>query len=312
MTTHGARPFIKWAGGKTQLLPALGGLFPAKFRTYFEPFLGGGAVFWHIAGSQRFEKAVLNDFNQELIDTYTVVRDYPVQLVAALNEHMRQAWNTQEYFTEMRKLRPEDLDIIPRAARIIYLNKTCFNGLYRVNKSGGFNAPFGRYANPKLFEGSNIKKCSALLNKQKVLLLTGDFNRVPAMQMDGDDGAFAHEAGPGDVVYFDPPYVPVSATANFLSYTSDGFTSVDQDRLAICFRNLAKKDVSCILSNSDTPVVRKLYGDFEIVPVQAKRNINSKGTGRGNVGEVIVVYRGAAHRTAAPQEKKDLIDMLWP
>ena len=283
MTLHTARPFIKWAGGKNQLLPALGGLFPTKFRTYYEPFIGGGAVFWHIAASRRFEAALLNDFNEELIDTYTAIRDSHEALIAALNEHMRQAWNTQEYFTEIRKQRPADLDLVARAARMIYLNKTCFNGLYRVNKSGGFNAPFGRYENPKLFEGDNIRGCSEVLQR-KVELTKGDFTQAIT------------KASAGDVVYFDPPYVPVSETSNFLGYTSDGFGSMDQERLALCFRDLAKKDVSCILSNSDTPLVRKLYEGFEIVSVQAKRNINSKGDKRGNVGEVIVIHRGAAHR----------------
>lgn len=280
-----ARPFIKWAGGKTQLLPALGGLFPVKFRTYYEPFLGGGAVFWHIAASRRFESAVLNDWNAELIGTYTVVRDLSDALIGALDDHRKNAWNTQEYFTEMRGKDPRDLNVIQRAARMIYLNKTCFNGLYRVNKSGGFNAPFGRYKNPKLYDEKNLRACAEALC-QNVTLRDGDFT-----------GAVT-EAVAGDVVYFDPPYLPVSTTADFTSYTSDKFSVSDHHRLAITFKKLADRDVSCILSNSDTETVRKLYEDYEIVSVQAKRNINSKGDGRGTVGEVIIIHRGAAHRAS--------------
>ncbi len=283
MQTSDARPFIKWAGGKGQLLPAIRTLLPEKVQTYYEPFLGGAAVFWSVSSGRRFARAVLNDWNQELIDTYTVVRDSPADLLNALNEHKRQAWNTQEYFHEIRRQIPEELGIVARAARMIYLNKTCFNGLYRVNKSGGFNSPFGRYNNPSLVDPNNIRACSDCLNRN-VTLLQGDFTQAVVT------------AQAGDLVYFDPPYVPVSATADFASYTAQGFDIDDQHRLSICFRALAKKDVSCILSNSDTEVVRKLYEDFEIVPVQVQRRINSKGTGRGHVGEVLVIHRGAAHR----------------
>jgi DNA adenine methylase len=283
MTTTGARPPIKWAGGKTQLLPAISALLPSKIQTYYEPFLGGGAVFWHVASTRRFERAQLNDLNRELIETYQVIRDSPEALIGALNDHMSRAWNTQDYFTEMRSQDPAKLPPVARAARMIYLNKTCYNGLYRVNKKGGFNAPFGRYKNPKLLDALNIRECSATLNR-KVQLLAADFTAAVA------------GASPGDLVYFDPPYVPVSETADFTSYTSDGFSARDQDRLALCFKELAKNDVSCILSNSDKELTRKLYEGFEIIPVKAKRNINSKGDGRGHVGEVLVIHRGAAHR----------------
>jgi DNA adenine methylase len=286
MTTNDARPFIKWAGGKGQLLPAILSLLPTKIRTYYEPFLGGGAVFWQVATNRLFEKAVVNDWNLELIHTYTTVRDQTEALIAALSEHMKNAWNTQEYFLEMRKKNPfKDLGLVERSARMIYLNKTCYNGLYRVNKSGGFNTPFGSYENPRLFDSGTLRACAEALNRE-VTLLQGDF----AKAVEG--------AGTGDVVYFDPPYVPVSPTANFLSYTSDGFNIADQHRLAVCFKTLAERDVSCVLSNSDTEIVRKLYEAFEIVPVQVKRNINSKPDGRGLVGEVLVVHRGAAHRAS--------------
>lgn len=278
-----ARPFIKWAGGKGQVLPAITAVMPSRMRTYYEPFLGGGAVFWHIATRRQFERAVLNDWNQELVDTYTAIRDHAEALIHALHEHKKKAWNTREYFKEIRDQDPGSLELIARAARMIYLNKTCYNGLYRVNKRGHFNTPFGKYKNPGLLDTGNIRACSQALNRN-VTLLQGDFTAVFA------------DAGPQDVVYFDPPYVPVSETANFANYTKDGFSMSDQHRLAICFKNLAEKDVSCLLSNSDTESVRKLYEGFEIIPVQVKRNINSKAKGRGHVPEVLVVHRGAAHR----------------
>lgn len=285
MSASAARPFIKWAGGKTQLLPAIEAILPSKIRTYFEPFLGGGAVFWHVAGSRRFERAILNDWNLELVHTYTTIRDQPEALIHALNEHKKKAWNTEEYFYEMRALDPWKLDFVERAARMIYLNKTTYNGLYRVNKHGQFNSPFGRYKNPGLLDSGNIRACSQALNRN-VSLLQGDFTKVFV------------DAGAGDLVYFDPPYVPVSDTANFLGYTSDGFTMNDQERLAVLFKRLADSDVSCILSNSDTEAVRRLYQGFEIIPVQMKRNINSKADGRGHVDEVLVLHRGEAHRAS--------------
>ena len=299
MTTTGARPFIKWAGGKNQLLPVIGPLIPSKIRTYYEPFLGGGAVFWHMANTRTFERAVLNDQNLELIQVYGTIRDQPEALVAALNRHREKAWNTREYFNEIRAMDISTLDIVERSARMIYLNRTCFNGLYRVNKAGHFNTPFGDYKNPNLVDSGNIRACSEALGHKVSYLhedgLTQGTKPKVALYHDDFPKVF-FDAGAGDVVYFDPPYVPVSETSNFLAYTADGFGGVDQSRLAILFRRLASMDVSCILSNSDTEEVRKTYEGFEIIPVKAKRNINSKGDGRGVVGEVIVIHRGAAHK----------------
>lgn len=281
----GPKPFLKWAGGKGQLLSTIGELIPVGIRTYFEPFLGGGAVFWMLGMKRDFEQAVLNDFNQELIDTYTAVRDSPDKLIAALNTHRSMAWNTKEYFEGIRRQNPKDLALVDRAARMIYLNKTCYNGLYRVNKKGEFNTPFGKYRNPGLFESGSLRACASVLNRS-VQLRQGDFTEAVAT------------AGPGDLVYFDPPYVPVSDTANFLSYTSDGFSGADQHRLALTAQHLADRDVSVILSNSDTELVRKLYEGFEMINIRVKRNINSKASGRGHVGELLIVHRGEVHRRA--------------
>ena len=298
MNTMGARPFIKWAGGKNQLLMVIGPLLPPKIKTYYEPLLGGGAVFWHMANTRTFERAVLNDKNLELIQVYGTIRDQPEALIAALNRHREKAWNTREYFNEIRAMDISTLDIVERSARMIYLNRTCYNGLYRVNKAGHFNTPFGDYKNPSLVDSGNIRACSEALG-YKVFSSQEDLSKESTRKVSlyhDDFTKVFFDAGAGDVVYFDPPYVPISDTSNFLAYTADGFDVVDQSRLAILFRRLASMDVSCILSNSDTEIVRKTYQGFEIIPVKAKRNINSKGDSRGVVGEVLVIHRGAAHK----------------
>lgn len=281
MVTKTAAPFLKWAGGKRQLLPALSEILPRKMRTYYEPFLGGGAVFFHLAAEGRFERAVLNDWNRELVDCYRVIRDFPDDLIRKLLDHMNHEWNTASYFDSMRSQQTNTLDPADRAARLIYLNRTCFNGLYRVNKRGQFNVPFGKYKNPALFNEQNLRACSQVLNRF-ASLHTGDF--VDAVE----------NAQEGDVVYFDPPYVPLSVSSNFANYTSDGFSINDHHRLAALFRELKEKGVAVVLSNSDTQVVRALFQGFEIHPVQAKRNINSKVEGRGFVGELIIVSRHEA------------------
>jgi DNA adenine methylase len=276
-----ARPFLKWAGGKAQLVPALLKLFPEKVRTYYEPFVGGGATFFALAAHKRFERSVLNDWNEELVNAYRVVRDHPDELVAQLRViKEKYALDEPAAFAEWRALKPANLSLVERAARMIFLNKTCFNGLYRVNKSGQFNTPWGKYKNPLICDELNLRACSEMLN-QEASLHTGDFAQV------------LDDAGPGDLVYFDPPYVPVSTTANFTSYTADKFTLDDQYRLAAVFKDLASRGVTVILSNSDTQIVHALYENFEINIIEAKRAINSKGDGRGPVNEVIVVSRPA-------------------
>jgi len=249
-------------------------------KTYYEPFMGGGALFFYLAAFNSFERAVLSDYNKELVDCYRVVRDFHDELTKKLRDHMRLDWNTPTYFKEMRSQHPDDLDPIDRAARTIYLNKTCFNGLYRVNKKGNFNVPFGKYGNPLLFQEGNLRACSYALNHYAALTV-GDFT----VSID--------DAGEGDVVYFDPPYVPLNPTSNFASYTADKFGLNDQTRLSIAFKNIVNRGGLAILSNSDTEIVRDLYAGFEIHVVQATRSINSQGDSRGNVGELIVVGRPA-------------------
>lgn len=274
-----ARPFIKWAGGKTQLLPQLSALLPKRIRTYYEPFIGGGALFFSLANEGRFQRAAINDWNTELVDAYKSIRDFPEDLLGKLTtlKEEYQADAKTVYMRE-RDRDPKVLSPLDRAARFLFLNRTGFNGLYRVNKQGRFNVPFGKYENPRIADEENIIACSKLLN-HFVIVTTGDFAPVVA------------EAQPGDCVYFDPPYVPVTATANFTSYTSDGFSINDQYRLAAAFKKLVENGVAVIASNSDTEIVRDLYEGFELHEVKARRNINSKGDKRGPVGELVIVGR---------------------
>jgi DNA adenine methylase len=275
-----AHPFVKWAGGKAQLLTALSEILPQKIGTYYEPFVGGGAVFFALAVQGRFGAAVLNDTNQELMDAFKVIRDFPDELIANLKDRndAYKASPDSAYYN-WRHTDPKTLDPVARAARFIALNKTGFNGLYRVNKKGEFNVPIGKYENPRICDETNLRACSELLNRVPNTLHTSDF--VNAVE----------GAEPGDVVYFDPPYLPLSATANFTTYTPDGFGLDDHHRLAALFKLLVEKGVSVILSNSDTEITRALYAGFEIHPVQAKRNINSKGDKRGAITELIIVGR---------------------
>jgi len=267
-----ARPFLKWAGGKRQILDKLLALMPEQMGTYYEPFVGGGAVFFALAAKGRFQRAVLNDANQELMDCYGAIQSCPEDVIQRLK-----GWEVnKETFLMVRSMMPTDLLPHVRAARMIYLNKTCFNGLYRVNKAGKFNVPFGKWKHtPKTLDAPNLRACSKVLGS--VDLHCRDFHEAVG------------KAGPGDVVYFDPPYVPVSATSDFQSYTSDGFTLDDQHRLVACFRQLAERGVHVVASNSDTEATRSIYKGFELHEIQGKRCINSKGGKRGPVSELIIV-----------------------
>jgi DNA adenine methylase len=260
------RPFLKWAGGKGQLLTQLRPLLPPRYGRYFEPFVGGGALFF----SLRPPGAALSDVNTELIDCYRAVRDDVEAVIEALREHR---YDGKHYYA-VRGIPPADLPQAHRAARTIYLNKTGFNGLYRVNRSGTFNVPFGRYTNPCLCDKPTLRACARAL--RGVELQARDFAEVVA------------SARPGDFVYFDPPYVPASETANFTSYSRGGFPLDEQRRLAKVFADLASRGVLVMLSNSDTRIVRELYARFRIDVVLASRSINSKGAGRGKVGELVV------------------------
>jgi DNA adenine methylase len=264
-----ARPFLKWAGGKTQLLDQLRPLLPARHGTYFEPCLGGAALFFAL-GAMGLGRAVLTDVNEELIGCYCAVRDHVDLVIDALGRHEY----TPDHYYRVRDLRPAALSPHERAARTIYLNKTGYNGLYRVNRSGGFNVPIGRYRNPLFCDPPNLRACSNAL--QGVDLRVRPFEAV------------LEDAKARDFVYFDPPYVPVSATSDFTSYVPGGFGMDHQRRLADVFSRLAAQGVHVMLSNSDTPEVRALYDGFRFDVVLASRHINSNAGRRGKVGEVVV------------------------
>lgn len=269
-----ARPIIKWAGGKWHLMPALSRFFPPVHpsRRYFEPFIGGAAVFLRL----QHPRAALSDTNADLIDMYAVVRDHVDELIAALRPHV----NDRDHFYRVRAQDPASLTPIERAARLIYLNKTCYNGLYRVNRSGQFNVPFGRYSSPAICDVVNLRAASAVL--QRAELMVGDYETI------------LRAAQPGDFIYFDPPYHPISKTASFTSYTRTPFGAEEQARLARTFAHLHEIGCYVMQSNSDTPLIRDLYAPFRIATIQALRSINSKATRRGPVTELVIMNYDAA------------------
>jgi DNA adenine methylase len=269
-----ARPFLKWAGGKGQLLPSILAVLPRRMDTYHEPFLGGGAVFFALANQRRFRHAVLADRNPALIEIYEQVRDHVETLVAVLEQHAPQA-TSADYFYRLRGLDPSRLSSVERAARLIFLNKTCFNGLYRVNSKGIFNVPFGRHANPKVCNQSVLRAASAAL--AGVDLRVADFEQVVAA------------AGPGDAVYFDPPYVPLSATSSFTAYDAFPFGEQEHARLAAVYRRCCDRGILAVLSNSDCRLTRRLYAGLDVRTVWAARAVNSVASKRQPVSEILVV-----------------------
>ena len=261
-----ARPFLKWVGGKGRILPQLAPLLPARFENYYEPFIGGGAMFF----SLQPRGTHLWDINAELINCYQVIRDQVDDLIVALRLHRYE----KDYYYALRARDPAEMSPVQRAARTICLNRTGFNGLYRVNRSGTFNVPFGRHNNPRICDAPNLRLCSRAL--AKVQLDCRDFLEL------------SEQARPGDFVYFDPPYVPRSPTSAFTSYSAGGFKLPDQERLASLFAKLAHRGVHVMLSNSDVPLVHELYDGFTVNIVMAARNINSRADRRGAVREVVV------------------------
>ena len=262
-----ARPFLKWAGGKRQLLQHLRERVPAEHGTYHEPFIGGGALFFDTVPI----RAVLADWNLRLVRTYTAIRDNPEAVIDLLATYP----NEKPFFLKMRE-RDIDADTDEQlAAWMIFLNKTGFNGLYRVNRKGGFNVPFGRYKNPTICDANNLRLASQRL--QGVEVLHADFRSVE------------DRAKPGDFVYFDPPYVPASNTASFTAYTKNGFGLDDQAELRDLAWRLKENGVSVLLSNSSVPEVHALYAEgFERIEIFANRAINCNAAKRGKVAEALI------------------------
>jgi DNA adenine methylase len=263
---HHARPFIKWVGGKRQLLPSLVAHSPSTFGRYHEPFLGGGALFFHL----RPTRAVLSDTNARLIRTWTGIRDQVEDVIALLREYPYE----REFFQAMRATAIDGCTDAEVAAWFIYLNRTGFNGLYRVNRHNVFNVPFGAYTRPLICDPENLRAVSLRLAETE--LHVEDFARV------------LDRAEPGDFVYFDPPYVPLTATSSFTSYTADGFSMAEQARLRDTAHQLKLRGVHVLLSNSSAPAVHELYAGFERTPVAATRAINCDASRRGAVMELLL------------------------
>lgn len=275
-----ATPVIKYVGGKTRLLPELLARLPATYGRYYEPFCGGAALFFKLAPT----RAVLGDMNPELMNLYRVLAHGDVEtLIMFLRWHdeyhrkdpkghyylVRNEWNSSTTWSDLQ-----------RAAAFVYLNKTCFNGLWRVNADGGFNVPMGAYKNPTICNPDALRAAARAL--KHVELRQGHFEQT------------TRDAVAGDLVYFDPPYVPLTATSSFTSYTADGFDMHDQRALADHARELAERGVHVVLSNSDTPLVRELYAGFQLDVVQCGRAINSNASKRGAISELIITSSAAA------------------
>ena len=266
------RPFLKWAGGKSKLITQYEEFFPKAFTNYYEPFLGGGALFFHLCQTRLNFKAVLTDINADLINTYCCVKNNVGELVKILEEHQQK--HNQYYYYDLRSR--NDLQGLESAARLIYLNKTCFNGLYRVNPKGEFNVPLGKYKNPKICNSDLLYSVAEALQSADIELR--DFTAVLEYAKTSDD-----------FVYFDPPYHPLSPTSNFTAYSRNAFSKDDQIKLRDVFAELAKRGVKVMLSNSDCDFIRELYSDFNIVNISAARSINSNAKKRGMISEILVV-----------------------
>lgn len=261
------RPPVKWAGGKAGLIQQFEPLFPrVDWSLYVEPFVGGGAVLFHLLP----QRAVLIDNNEELINFYQVLRDHLELLLVDLRRHE----NTAEYYYRIRALDPGQLTPVERASRFLYLNKTGYNGLWRVNGKGRHNVPFGRYEHPNIVDEPNLRLVSRAIARAELIL--GDFSLA------------LHYAEPGTFVYMDPPYHPLSETARFTGYTRAGFGEEDQRRLADVFRQLDRRGCLVMLSNSDTPFIRGLYAGYDIRVVYARRAINCRGDRRGPIAELVI------------------------
>jgi DNA adenine methylase len=264
-----ARPILKWAGGKTQLLPQILQRLPSAIETYYEPFVGGAAVFFALAAAGRFKRAVLSDMNPELVSLYRCVQRDVEAVIRALSDYR---YDEEEYYRVRDSRLPRSA--AARAARLIFLNKTGYNGLYRVNRAGQFNVPFGRYKNPTICDAENLRAAARALRCAE--LRVGDFATITRRARDGD------------AVYFDPPYLPLSKTASFTAYDRHAFELADHERLAATFSDLSGRGVAVLLSNSDTRVTRRLFGPFRVETVAVARAINSNASKRGRVSEILV------------------------
>ncbi len=267
-------PFLKWVGGKRQIIPEILTHLPKNISSlnYCEHFIGGGALFFHLEP----KKAIINDYNDELINVYKVIKNNLEELLLDLKKHQ----NTSEYFYQIRGVdrQPlfDDLTNVQHASRIIYLNKTCFNGLYRVNSLGEFNSPFGRYTNPNIVNEPVLRAVSKYLNSSDITILSGDYEKV------------LNAVTADTFVYLDPPYHPISESSNFTGYVQGGWSEKHQIRLKKACDDLDKKGVKFLLSNSAAPFIKELYSEYEIHSINANRSINSVGEKRGQIEELLI------------------------
>lgn len=267
-------PFVKWVGGKRQLMTSIMEAMPKNIRnyTYVEPFVGGGAVLFHF----QPKSAIINDFNSELINVYHIVKENPEELIADLKKHK----NESDYFYAIRQLDRNDnfekTNKVKRASRLIYLNKTCYNGLYRVNNAGEFNSPFGRYKNPNIVNGPVLRAVSSYLNSNNVQIYNTDYYNI---LKNVDKNSF---------VYLDPPYHPISESSNFTGYVQGGWNMFDQIRLREACDDLTTRGIKFLLSNSASSFIIDQYREYNISIVKATRSINSDGEKRGEVDEVLI------------------------
>lgn len=268
-----ASPFVKWAGGKGRLLSLYEPHLPTDFKRYIEPFLGGGALFFWMANRRSPLPSVLSDMNSDLIEVYQVVQQEPQALLDLLAEHAQR--HDSDYYYVVRALDVGTLSRLQRAARLLYLNKTCYNGLYRVNSRGQFNVPVGRYKNPNIVQKERIWAAHEALQSSE--LLVASFETV------------CQQARKGDFVYLDPPYQPLNSTSNFTGYTKESFGEAQQLLLAQTFEKMVRRGCHVLLSNSDTEFVRYLYRNYESRSISAVRSINSKSGGRGAIAELLVL-----------------------
>lgn len=272
MSDREAKPFLKWVGGKRKIMPAILPLVPASFARYHEPFLGGGALFFRLmSGGRVLNGATLSDGNKRLVRTYTGVRDNVEDVISLLASYPHE----KSFYLFLRSSNVDAGSDAEVAAWMIYLNKTGYNGLYRVNLDNGFNVPFGSYASPTICDPVGLRACSEAL--RGVDIFHDDFV------------ASSRRVRRGDFVYYDPPYVPLTATSSFTAYTPGGFGEKEQRQLAICARTVANNGASVLLSNSSAPLVREIYTDgFSLSEVDCSRSVNSKGKGRGKIKELLI------------------------
>jgi len=280
-------PFIKWAGGKTQILDKLTECLPPKFNVYYEPFLGGGALFFRLYSRGKIRRAIISDLNRDLINCYIVIRDELDALMSRLDDYQKHV-DQKDFFYEVARPAFNKIRLntgleknVEKAALLIFLNKTCFNGLYRVNSKGEFNVPWGRYKAPKLYDTENLKAIKKALNDGgKIAIKCADYREV------------VKSAEKEDLIYFDPPYQPLNQTSSFTQYTSDAFSDEDQHNLANTFKELDSRGCFVMLSNSYSPLIEKLYKDYitkgYLTVAMAARAISCIGNGRGRIPEYII------------------------